>query len=134
MFSIYLVLGIGCSHTKFNQSKGPEGEVGAGSQIKELKQTLLFETFCQKLTQVESLNLASGSQLANMDSIHFGVGHLTLFRGIYHITKFVFRLVQKSKVPPYVKYFLLRDKGWCLQALRTAGHTLVFTSKPLLVS
>ena len=37
MFSIYLVLGIGCLHTKFNQSKGPEGEVGAGSQIKELK-------------------------------------------------------------------------------------------------
>ena len=42
MFSIYLVLGIGCLHTEFNQSKGPEGEVGAGSQIKELKQTLLF--------------------------------------------------------------------------------------------
>ena len=72
MFSIYLVLGIGCLHTKFNQSKV---EVGAGSQIKELKQTLLFQTFCQKLTQVESLNLASGPQLANMDSIHFGVGH-----------------------------------------------------------
>ena len=52
MFSIYLVLGIGCSHTKFNQSKGPEGEVGAGSQIKELKQTLLFQTFYQQLAQV----------------------------------------------------------------------------------
>ena len=51
MFSIYLVLGIGCLHTEFNQSKGLEGEVGAGSQIKELKQTLLFQTFCLKLTQ-----------------------------------------------------------------------------------
>ena len=81
MFSIYLVLGIGCLHTKFNQSKGPEGEVGAGSQIKELKQTLLFQTFCQKLTQVESLNLASGPQLANMDSIHFGVGHFNFIQG-----------------------------------------------------
>ena len=78
MFSIYLVLGIGCSHTKFNQSKV---EVGAGSQIKELKQTLLFQTFCQKLTQVESLNLASGPQLANMDSIHFGVGHFDFIQG-----------------------------------------------------
>ena len=55
MFSIYLVLGIGCSHAKFNHSKGMEGEIGAGSQIKELKQTLLFQTFCQQLTQVESL-------------------------------------------------------------------------------
>ena len=79
MFSIYLVLGIGCLHIKFNQSKGPEGEVGAGSQIKEL--TLLFQTFCQKLTQVESLNLASGPQLANMDSIHFGVGHFDFIQG-----------------------------------------------------
>ena len=132
MFSIYLVLGIGCLHTKFNQSKV---EVGAGSQIKELKQTLLFQTFCQKLTQVESLNLASGPQLANMDSQFISVlDILTLFRGIYHINKFVFRSVQKSKVPPYLKYLLLRDKGWCLQAVRTAGHTLVFTSKPLLVS
>ena len=78
MFSIYLVLGIGCSHTKFNQSKV---EVGAGSQITELKQTLLFQTFCQKLTQVESLNLASGPQLANMDSIHFGVGHFSFIQG-----------------------------------------------------
>ena len=82
MFSIYLVLGIGCSHTKFNQSKEPKGEVSAGSlQIKELKQTLLFQTFCQKLTQVESLNLASGPQLANMDSIHFGVGHFDFIQG-----------------------------------------------------
>ena len=81
MFSIYLVLGIGCLHTKFNQSKGPEGEVGAGSQIKELKQTLLFQTFCQKLTQVEFLNLASGPQLASMDSIHFGVGHFDFIQG-----------------------------------------------------
>ena len=81
MFSIYLVLGIGCLHTKFNQRKGPEGEVGAGSQIKELKQTLLFQTFCQKLTQnFESLNLASGPQLANMDSIHFGVGHFNFIQ------------------------------------------------------
>ena len=78
MFSIHLVLGIGCSHTKFNQSKV---EVGAGSQIKELKQTLLFQTFCQKLTQVESLNLASGPQLANMESIHFGVGHFDFIQG-----------------------------------------------------
>ena len=84
MFSIYLVLGIGCSHTKFNQSKV---EVGAGSQIKELKQTLLFQTFCQKLTQVESLNLAFGPQLANMDSTksldstHFGVGHFNFIQG-----------------------------------------------------
>ena len=116
MFSIYLVLGIGCLHTKFNQSKGLEGEVGTGSQIKELKQTLLFQTFCQKLTQVESLNLASGPQLANMDSIHFVLDILTLFRGIYHITKFVFRSVQKSKVPPYLKYFFVK------------GQRMVFTS------
>ena len=66
------------SHTKFKQSKGLEGEIGAGSQTKELK--------------------------------------------------------RKTKVPPYLKYLLLREKGWCLQAVRTAGHTLVFTSKPLLVS
>ena len=51
---------------------------------------------------------------------------LTLFRGIYYIlNRFVFRSVQKSKVPPYLKYLLLRDKGWCLQA----GHTLDSTSK-----
>ena len=62
------------------------------------------------------------------------LGILTLFRDIYYINKFVFRWVQKSKVPPYLKYLLLRDKGWCLQAVRTAGHTLDFTSKPLLVS
>ena len=49
------VLGIGCSHAKFNHSKGLEGEIGAGSEIKELKQTLFFQTFCQQLTQVESL-------------------------------------------------------------------------------
>ena len=81
MFSIYLVLGIGCLHTKFNQSKGLEGEVGDGSHIKELKQTLLFQTFCQKLTQVEFLNLASGPQLASMDSIHIGVGHFNFIQG-----------------------------------------------------
>ena len=81
MFSIYLVLGIGCLHTKFNQSKGPEGEVGAGSQIKELKQTLLFQTFCQQLTQAASLNLTSGRQLSRMDSIHFGVGHFNFIQG-----------------------------------------------------
>ena len=62
------------------KSKGLEGEIGAGSQIKELKQTLLFQTFCQKLTQVESLNLASGPQLANMDSIHFGVEHFNFIK------------------------------------------------------
>ena len=62
------------------------------------------------------------------------LGILTLFRDIYYINKFVFRSVRKSKVPPYLKYLLLGDKGWCLQAVRTAGHTLVFTSKPLLVS
>ena len=45
------------------------------------------------------------------------------------------RSVRKTKVPPlYLKYLLLRDKGWCLQAVRTAGHTLVFTSNPLLVT
>ena len=81
MFSIYLVLGIGCSHAKFNHSKGMEREIGAGSQIKELKQTLLFQTFCQQLTQVESLNLASGPQLANMDYIHFGVGNFNFIQG-----------------------------------------------------
>ena len=81
MFSIYLVLGIGCSHAKFNQSKGLEGEIGAGSQIKELKQTLLFQTFYQQLTQVESLSLASGPQLANMHSIHFVVGHFNFIQG-----------------------------------------------------
>ena len=43
------------SHTKFKQSKGLEGEIGAGSQTKELKRILLFQTFCQQLTQVESL-------------------------------------------------------------------------------
>ena len=69
------------SHTKFKQSKGLEGEIGAGSQTKELKQTLLFQTFCQQLTQVESLNLASGPQLANTDSIHFGVGHFNFIQG-----------------------------------------------------
>ena len=81
MFSIYLVLGIECSHAKFNQSKGMEREIGAGFQNKELKQTLLFQRFCQQLTQVESLNLASGPQLANMDSIHFGVGHFNFIQG-----------------------------------------------------
>ena len=81
MFSIYLVLGIGCSHAKFNQSKGMEREIGAGSQIKELKQTLLFQTFCQQLTQVASLNLTSGPQLASMDSIHIGVGHFNFIQG-----------------------------------------------------
>ena len=59
------------------------------------------------------------------------LGILTLFREIYHMNKFVFRSVRKF--PPYLKYLLLRDKGWCLQAIRTAGHTLDFTSKPLLV-
>ena len=68
MFSIYLALGIGCSQAQFNQSKGLEGEIGAGSQIKELKQTLLFQTFCKQLTQVESLNLASGPQLAKTET------------------------------------------------------------------
>ena len=62
------------------------------------------------------------------------LGILTLFRDICYINKFVFRSVRKSKVPPYLKYLLLRDKGWCLQAVRTAGHTLDSTSKPLLVS
>ena len=69
------------SHTKFKQSKGLEGEIGAGSQTKELKRILLFQTFCQQLTQVESVNLASGPQLANMDSIHFGVGHFNFIKG-----------------------------------------------------
>ena len=69
------------SHTKFKQSKGLEGEIGAGSQTKELKRILLFQTFCQQLTQVESVNLASGPQLANMDSIHFGVGHFNFILG-----------------------------------------------------
>ena len=58
-----------------------EGEIGAGSQIKELKQTLLLHMFYQQLTQVESLNLASGPQLANKDSIHFGVGHYNFIQG-----------------------------------------------------
>ena len=62
------------------------------------------------------------------------LGILTLFMGIYYIKKFVFGPVRKSKVSPYLKYLLLRDKGWCLQAVRTAGHTLDSTSKPLLVS
>ena len=69
------------SHTKFKQSKGLEGEIGAGSQTKELKRILLFQTFCQQLTRVESVNLASGPQLANMDSIHFGVGHFSFIQG-----------------------------------------------------
>ena len=69
------------SHTKFKQSKGLEGEIGAGSQTKELKRILLLQTFCQQLTQVESVNLASGPQLANMDSIHFGVGHFSFIQG-----------------------------------------------------
>ena len=69
------------SHTKFKQSKGLEGEIDAGSQTKELKRILLFQTFCQQLTQVESVNLASGPQLANMDSIHFGVGHFNFILG-----------------------------------------------------
>ena len=69
------------SHTNFKQSKGLEGEIGAGSQTKELQRTLLFQTFCQQLTQVESLNPASGPQLANMDSIHFGVGHFIFIQG-----------------------------------------------------
>ena len=69
------------SHTKFKQSKGLEGEIGAGSQTKELKRILFFQTFCQQLTQVESVNLASGPQLANMDSIHFGVGHFDFIQG-----------------------------------------------------
>ena len=47
-------------------------------------------------------------------TIYFGVGH--------------FNFTQE-----YI-YLLLGDKGWCLQAIRTAGHTLDFTSKPLLVS
>ena len=42
--------------------------------------------------------------------------------------------VRKSKVPPYLKYRLLRYKGWNLQAIRTAGHTLDSTINPLLVS
>ena len=68
-------------------------------------------------------------------SIYFCVWHFNFIQGyMYYINKFVFRSVRKSKVPPYLKYLLLRDKGWCLQAVRTAGHTLVFTSKPLLVS
>ena len=37
-------------------------------------------------------------------------------------------------IPSYLKYLLLRDKGWCLQAVRTAGHTLDSTSKRFLVS
>ena len=37
---------------KSNQSKGLEGEIGVWSQIKELKQTLLFQTFYQQLAQV----------------------------------------------------------------------------------
>ena len=50
------------------------------------------------------------------------------------MNKFVFRSVRTSKVPLYLKYLLLRDTGWSLQAVRTAGHTLDSTSKPLLVS
>ena len=69
------------SHTNFKQSKGLEGEIGAGSQTKELKRILLLQTFCQQLTQVESVKLASGPQLANMDSIHFGVGHFIFIQG-----------------------------------------------------
>ena len=69
------------SNTKFKQSKGLEGEIGAGSQTKELKRILLFETFCQQLTQVESLNLASSPQLANKDSIHFGIRHFNFIQG-----------------------------------------------------
>ena len=67
-------------------------------------------------------------------SIYFGVGHFNFTQEYILYNKFVFRSVQKSKVPPYLKYLVLRDKGWCLQAVRTAGHTLDFTSKPLLVS
>ena len=62
------------------------------------------------------------------------LGILILFSDIYYINKFVCRSFRKSKVPPYLKYLLLRDKGWCLQAVRTAGHTLDFTTKLLLVS
>ena len=28
------------------------------------------------------------------------------------------RSVRKTKVPPYLKYLFLRDKGWCLQLPR----------------
>ena len=51
-------------------------------------------------------------------SIYFGVGHFNFTQEYIYI---------------YI-YLLLGDKGWCLQAIRTAGHTLDFTSKPLLVS
>ena len=51
-------------------------------------------------------------------------GILTLFRDISYINKFVFRSVRKSKVPLNLKYLLLMDKGWFLQAVRTAGLTL----------
>ena len=68
-------------------------------------------------------------------SIYLGVGHFNFIQGyILYKKKFVFGPVRKSKVSPYLKYLLLRDKGWCLQAVRTAGHTLDSTSKPLLVS
>ena len=54
---------------------------------------------------------------------YFGVRHFNFIQG-YIIYKFGFRSVRKSKVPLYLKYLLLMDKGWCLQAVRTAGHTL----------
>ena len=50
------------------------------------------------------------------------------------MNKFVFRPVRKSKVSLYLKYILLRDKGWCLQAVRIAIQTLDSTGKLLLVN
>ena len=47
-------------------------------------------------------------------SVYSVLGILTLFRDICYINKFVFRSVRKSNVPPYLKYLLLRDKGWCM--------------------
>ena len=55
-------------------------------------------------------------------SIYFGVGHFNFTQEYIYIYIYI-----------YI-YLLLGDKGWCLQAIRTAGHTLDFTSKPLLVS
>ena len=50
---------------KFDQSKGLEGEIGAGSQIKGLKQTLF------RIVPNSSQSLASGPRIDNMDYIFF---------------------------------------------------------------
>ena len=73
------------SHTKFKQSKGLEGEIGAGSQTKELKRILLFQTFCQQLTQVESVLSILLPVLKSLIWILFisVLDILSLFRGIY---------------------------------------------------